>query len=172
MVISIWAPTRPTSPASCRITSTPAGMWKRFWRKLRERDEFAPASDDPELREIFVRSGLRVAAAFVVIFGAVYFAFWWSGSAVGFGASRVAGQAVPTWHVVGTVRNANTHEPVPWAAVEDDPEGRPPLFHTDAGYSGAYDLLTIAEPHRILVLAPGYETKRTSIGRVWFLWVP
>jgi len=156
--------------------SSRTGSSKRFWRKLkqrlRSRDEFAPASDDPELREIFVRTGLRVSAAFAIIFGCVYFAFWWSGAAVGFGARRAAGEAKPTWAVTGTVRNAITHDPIPWATVEDDPAGRPPLFRTDAGYSGAYELTTLAEPHRLLVSAPGYQAASVTVGRVWFLWVP
>jgi len=148
-------------------------MWKRFWRSrnLKE-DEFTPVSDDPELREIFVRTGLRAAVAFAVIFGLVYFAFWWSGAAVGFGASRAAGRALPTWQVVGTVRNAITQEPIPWAVVEDDPDGQPPFFHADAGYSGAFELLTLAEPHRLRVSAPGYQTGSLQIGRAWFLWFP
>jgi hypothetical protein len=150
-------------------------MWKRFWHRRRDKDdwaEFAPASEDPELREIFVRTGLRVAAAFVVIFGLVYLTFWWSGAAVGFGASRAAGSVQPTWRVQGTVRNAATRDPVPWAAVEDDPGGQRPFFRTDAGYSGAFELITLAEPHRLRVSAPGYETAWISVGRAWFLWIP
>ena len=33
--------------------------------------------------------------------------------------------------------------------VEDDPAGRPPFFRADADYSGAFELVTFAEPHRI-----------------------
>jgi hypothetical protein len=150
-------------------------MWKHFWQRFRAQDDWAdsaPAGEDPELREIFVRTGLRVAAAFAVIFGLVFFAFWWSGAAVGFGARRAAGQAQPTWRVQGTVRNAASREPVPWASVEDDPGGRPPLFGTDANYSGTYELITLAEPHRLRVSAPGFETAWISVGRAWFLWFP
>jgi hypothetical protein len=150
-------------------------MWTRFWRRSEGKDEwneFTPSSEDPELREIFVRAGLRVAAAFALLFGFVSFAFWWSGSAVGFGARRAAGQAQPTWHISGTVRSASSHEPVPWAVVEDDPNGRPPLYHTDASYLGAFDLLTLAEPHHLRVSAPGYESATVAVGRSWFLWVP
>jgi hypothetical protein len=148
-------------------------MWERFWRSRKTKeDEFAPVSEDPELREIFVRAGLRTAAAFAIIFSLVYFAFWWSGAAVGFGASRASGRVEPTWQVVGTVRNAVNREPVPWAVVEDDPEGQPPYFHTDATYSGAFDLLTLAEPHRLRISAPGYQTASVQIGRTWFIWFP
>jgi hypothetical protein len=156
--------------------SSRAGIWKRYWRKLKRalnrRDEFAPESGDPELREIFVRTALRVAAAFAIIFGLVFFAFWWSGAAVGFGASRAAGKAPATWAVTGTVRDAVTHDPVPWATVEDDPIGRPPLFRTDAGYSGVYELVTLPEPHRLKISSPGYESATVPIGRAWFLWMP
>src|SRR6516165_6495030 len=146
MGISILAHTKAFSPASCGITNFPVGMWKHFWQRFRAQDDWAdsaPAGEDPELREIFVRSGLRVAAAFAVIFGLVYFAFWWSGSAVGFGANRAAGQSQPTWKVLGFVRSATTREAVPWAVIEDDPSGRPPFFHADATYSGSYELVTL-----------------------------
>jgi hypothetical protein len=148
-------------------------MWKPSWyaRKDKE-DEFAPLSGDPELREIFVRTGIRVAAAFAVIFGMVYFAFWWSGAAIGFGANRAAGQVAPTWHVVGTVCNSVTREPIPWATIEDDPNGQPPFFRADAGYRGSFDLLTLAEQHRLRVSAPGYRSGSVQIGRVWFMWFP
>ena len=82
----------------------------RFWRRFKP-DELS--EEDAELREIFVRSGFRVAAAFAILFGMVFFALWWSGSAVRFGAARAADQVVPTWRVSGTVRSATTHEPIP-----------------------------------------------------------
>ena len=149
-------------------------MWKRIWRKLNKADPWGGAgpSDDPELREIFARTALRAAAAFALIFGFVFFAFWWSGRAVEFGARRASGQVQPTWEVSGIVRNAVTRQPVPWALVEDDPRGKPPLFHTDAGYLGSFSLLTLAEPHRIRVSAPGYRSASAGIGRAWFLWMP
>jgi hypothetical protein len=127
---------------------------------------------DPELRDILVRHGIRVAAAFALLFGFVFAAFWWSGAAVRFGADRAADRAVPTWLVTGTVRSAATREPIPWAVVEDDPVGKPPSYHTDANYSGAYELLTLAEPHRIRASAPGFRSATVSIGRQWFLWLP
>jgi hypothetical protein len=153
-------------------------MWSRLWHRLKtlktkdEWTESPSASEDPELREIYVRTGLRVAAGFALIFGLVYFAFWWSGSAVGFGANRASGKVEPTWRVFGTVRNAVTREPIPWALVEDDPGGRPPLYHIDANYSGSYELITLAEPHRLRVSAPGYQSGSVQVGRAWFLWIP
>jgi len=146
-----------------------AGMWKRLW--LRSSAEEEPEAD-AEMRELYVRTGFRAAAAFALIFGAVFFAFWWSGSAVRFGAARAADRAVPTWLVKGTIRDAFTHQPIPWAVVADDPAGRPPQYRTDANYAGVYELLTLAEPHRIRVTAPGYRTTFTAIGRAWYLWLP
>ena len=150
-------------------------MWKRLWPKASDPDDWrdpAPASEDPELREVFVRAGMRVAVVFALIFGLVYFAFWWSGAAVGFGADRASGRAKPTWEVSGTVRNASSREPVPWAVVEDDPNGRPPYFHTDASYSGEFQLHTLPESHRVTISAPGYHSVSIQVGRTWFLWLP
>ena len=146
-----------------------------IWPKLRRRtedDEFASPSGDPEWRELLFRYAFRVTAAFLLLFGAVFLAFWWSGSAVRFGASRAAGQAVPTWRVEGVVRDAITHEPIPWARIEDDPGGRPPLFQADADHRGSFALLTLPEPHRIQISAPNYRTARVQIGRQWYLWLP
>jgi len=147
----------------------PEGTLSRFLSRLRPEE---PSKEDAELRELFVRSGLRVAAAFALLFGMVFVAFWWSGKALNFGAARTADRAVPTWLVRGTVRNAITREPVPWAEVEDDPDGRPPLYRTDASHSGVFELLTLAEPHRIRASAPGYRQAIVGVGRAWFLWLP
>ena len=151
-------------------------MLIRFWRRSKPDEESFDSdphhSDDPELREIFIRSSLRVAVAFALIFGFVFFAFWWSGSAVRFGAGRASDRVQPTWKVAGTVRNRDTKAPIPWAVVEDDPEGKPPYYHTDASYSGSFELLTLAEPHHIRVSAPGYSPAVIAIGRAWFLWLP
>src|SRR5437588_2454455 len=95
----------------------PAGTWREYWQKLKSRTE-EEADGDPELRDLFVRSGFRVAAAFALLFGLVFFAFWWSGSAIRFGADRSADRATPSWRVRGTVRSASTRDPIPWAAVE------------------------------------------------------
>jgi hypothetical protein len=148
-----------------------SGIWPNL-RRPREDDEFASPAGDPEWRELLVRYVFRLTAAFLLLFGAVSFAFWWSGSAVRFGASRAAGQASPTWRVEGVVRDAITYEPIPWARVEDDPGGRPPLFQTDADQRGSFALLTLPEPHRVQISAPNYRTARIQIGRAWYLWAP
>jgi len=147
--------------------------WSADWRRVlasRERDE--RSEEETDLRDVFIRSGVRVAGAFALLFGVVFCAFWWSGKAVEFGAARAGGRAVPTWRVSGLVRDARTRQPVPWAAVADDSGGRPPLYGTDADYAGRYQLFTLAEPHRVRISAPGYRTVMVRIGRAWFLWLP
>jgi fatty acid desaturase len=144
-------------------------MWRRLWREFRPEDESEEAAD---LRRLFAHTALRFTAAFALLFGLVFFAFWWSGSAIRFGAARAADRAAPTWRISGTVRNALTGQPIPWATVEDDPAGRPPFFRADADYTGAYELLTLAEPHKVGVSAPGYVRTRIEVGRAWFLWMP
>ena len=67
---------------------------------------------------------------------------------------------------------AVTRQPIPWALVEDDPRGQPPLFRADADFRGVFNLVTLAEPHRIRVSAPGYRTLSLDIGRAWFVWMP
>jgi len=111
-------------------------------------------------------------SAFAVLFTAVFIVLRWSGDAVRFGASRVAARGVVTWHVVGVVRNSTTLEPIPWASIDDDTAGRPPFFHAEAGQYGAFDLLTLAEPHQIIISATRYHNRTVNVGRVWFLWMP
>ena len=144
-------------------------MWQRLWREFRPEDESEEAAD---LRQLFVRTALRLTAAFALLFGLVFFAFWWSGSAIRFGAARAANRAAPAWRISGTVRNSLTGQPIPWATVEDDPAGRPPFFRADADYKGAYELVTLAEPHKVRVSAPGYLQTQVEVGRAWFLWMP
>jgi hypothetical protein len=141
-----------------------------------EPEDLRPVSFDEEesadLRRQFIRSGIRLTICFALIATGVWFAFWWSGSAVQFGAARAFDRAVPDWRVRGTVRDAVTHKPVPWARVEDDPAGQLPFFHSEADQFGAYELLTLSVPHRVLVSSPGYVTVTVEVGRVWFLWMP
>ena len=70
------------------------------------------------------------------------------------------------------MRDARTGAPVAWARLGDDPAGRPPLFEATAGVDGAYELLTIAEPHEVVVSALGYRARRIKVGRSWYLWMP
>ena len=115
---------------------------------------------------------VRLAVGFALLFGVVFLAFWWSGSAVRFGAARVTASNTPTFRLWGTVRDARSRQPIPWAVVEDDPAGDPPLFRTDADQNGAYSLLTLAAPHRVRITAGGYRPLELSVGRAWFVWWP
>jgi hypothetical protein len=144
-------------------------MWRGLWRKFRQDDE---AGDAAESGDSWVRPALRLAIIFALLFAGVFFAFWWAGSAVRFSAARAADRTVPTWRISGMVRDAMTHQPIPWALVEDDPSGTPPFFRADADYGGAFELVTLAEPHRIRVSAPGYHPESVKIGRAWFEWMP
>jgi hypothetical protein len=153
--------------------STLGRMWRGLWRRFR-RDEDCEEAESGGVGSdgTWIRSALRLAIVFALLFGAVFFAFWWAASAVRFSAARAGDRSLPTWRVWGTVRDAVTHQPVPWAVVEDDPAGQPPFFHADADYSGVYELVTLAEPHRIRVSAPGYRSLFLDIGRAWFIWMP
>ena len=123
----------------------------------------------------------RISAA---IFSARYCAARWRLAPSSQWCSSLSGGRVPRfvserrawrtapWRLVGTVRSATTHQPVPWASIDDAPSGQPPFFHTDADQSGAFELLTLPEPHRVRVSAPGYRTSTIDVGRVWFLWLP
>ncbi len=149
--------------------STLGRMWRGPWRRFRQDDE---AEDAAESGDSWVRPALRLAIIFALLFAGVFFAFWWAGSAVRFSAARAADRTTPTWRISGTVRDALTHQPVPWALVEDDPAGPAPFFRAEADYGGAFELVTLAEPHRIRVSAPGYHPESVSIGRAWFEWMP
>ena len=144
-------------------------MWRGPWRRFRQEGEPEDVADSGDS---WVRPALRLAIIFALLFAGVFFAFWWAGSAVRFSAARAADRTTPTWTISGTVRDAVTHQPISWALVEDDPTGTPPFFRADADYGGAFELLTLAEPHRIRVSAPGYQPESMSIGRPWFEWMP
>jgi len=161
-------------------TSTPASE-AVSWMYSVARREPGSEQDEPvsffdeeaaEDRRYFPTEVVRWILAFLGLFAGVFFCFWWSGKAIQFGASRVAEHPAATWLVEGTVRNAVTHQPVPWAIVEDDASGRPPFFRTDADQHGTFDLLTLAEPHRVRVDARGYHAAIVAVGRQWFMWWP
>lgn len=154
--------------------STLGRMWRGLWRGFRQGRESQDDAESGALESggMWMRPVLRLAIVFGLLFGCVFFAFWWAGSAVRFGAARAADCSFPTWRVSRTVRDAVTHQPIPWALVEDDPAGRPPFFRADAGYGGVFELFTLAEPHRIRVSAPGYRPLLLNIGWAWFVWMP
>jgi hypothetical protein len=130
------------------------------------------AEEEAAARRLIPGQIVRLSLAFGLLFAAVFFAFWWSGRAIQFGAARVGERPVATWKVIGMVRNQATGEPVPWALVRDAPQGRPPFYQVNADPEGRFELLTLAEPHRVLVEANGYRTGSVSVGRQWFFWWP
>jgi hypothetical protein len=132
-----------------------------FWR-----DEAARARD--EWRYLIVRWTI----AFVLVFGFVVYAVWWAGQTVRFGASRVEGVTAATYRVYGIVRDSASGEPVPFAKVQDDPRGRPPHYETLADHLGHFELVTVAEPRKLLVSALGYRPRLADIGRKWYAWQP
>jgi hypothetical protein len=139
-------------------------------------DDLRPATFPEEvardLRTEYRKLAIRYVIAFAVLFALAYAVVRWSSSSVRFASARTGGRAVPTWVVSGVVRNAATHAPVPWASIGDDPAGLPPHSHTDADLHGAFELLTMAEPHVLRITAPGYRPATVHVGRTWFLWRP
>jgi hypothetical protein len=132
-----------------------------FWR-----------DEKSEGRSLISKQLLRYGIVFALVFAGVLFAFWWSGSALKFSASRVDGNTAARYAVSGVVIDARSGGPVPWAVVRDDPSGRPPLHATMAGVDGAFKLLTVAEPHYIEVAALGYKPARLKVGKTWYMWMP
>jgi hypothetical protein len=82
------------------------------------------------------------------------------------------GTAVGTYKVVGSVVDQATGRSVPWAHVGDDPSGKPPLYHTLGDKEGRFELLTIAEPHTLVITAVGYKQQMVRIGKPWYIWMP
>jgi len=114
---------------------------------------------------------VRMAAGFIALFLFVFFAFWWSGSAIRFSAARMTAGNPPTYRLWGTVRDAESGRPIPWAAVADEPSGDPP-FRTDADAAGVYSFLTLAAPHQVRFSAVGYRSFVVRVGKPWFVWLP
>jgi|SRR5581483_3758490 len=115
---------------------------------------------------------IRMGVCFAALFGFVFLAFWWSGSAIRFAAARVTASNAPTYRIWGTIRDAQSGRSIPWAVVEDDPSGDPPVFRTDADASGVYELLTLAAPHQLRISAVGYRVLMLKIEKPWFIWWP
>jgi hypothetical protein len=150
--------------------STLGEMWRSLWPGTKPVHDWEEDHEGAGGR--WSRAVLRLAAIFALLFGCVFFAFWWAGSAVKFTAARAADRSVPTWRIDGVVRDAATRQPISWAVIQDDPGGQPPFFRTDADVRGVFLLSTLAEPHRVLVSAPGYAPQAIPIGRSWFVWMP
>jgi hypothetical protein len=142
-----------------------------------DEDDFAPqpefwrdeASEDRRaLRKVALRWGLLFAA----VLAGMVFALWWASEALHFSVSRVGQTTQATYKVTGIVRDAATGDPIPFASIEDDPEGRPPLFRTTADLYGGYTFMTIAEPHALSVSALGYKPAEPRVGKIWYKWFP
>jgi len=133
-------------------------------------DEFdrERADDRRFQRALLVKWSLGFAALFLLVLGAL----WWSGSAVKYGASRVQGTGAPSYEVSGVITDGVTHRPIPWALVTTDIAFGAQFFETNADASGAFSLMTLAEPHKLIVRASGYRDGSASIGRQWFSWLP
>jgi len=117
------------------------------------------------------RYAVRWALIFAALIGGIFFAIWCSSSAVHFSSSRVQQTTGPTYRVTGRVLDS-AGTAVAWAEITDDLSGRPPFFHTTADRFGAFEFLTIAEPHKIQVSALGYKPVTTQAGMAWYMWMP
>jgi len=115
---------------------------------------------------------LRWALVFAFLIAAMGFALWWSSQALDYSTARIQSTARATYRVHGTVVDKSSGKPVAWADVEDDPANRPPRFRTSADHLGRFELLTFAEPHRIIVSALGYKAGSHRTGKEWYLWMP
>ena len=125
-----------------------------------------------ESQKLYRKQAVRWGLLFVCLCAGVFFAFWWSGSAVHFGASRVTETTAPTFRLLGTAIDAKTGAAIPWVSVQDDPAGHPPLFQTLGDVNGSFELITIPEPHYVIFSALGYRSRRVKIGKIWYLWMP
>ena len=112
------------------------------------------------------------AVAFLALFGFVFLAFWWSGSAIRYGAGRVTDSVGASYQVAGSVADKKTGKPVPWAEVQTDFASGPQFYSTTADRNGEYALLTLPERHRLIVRANGYHAASITVGRQWFAWLP
>ncbi len=128
----------------------------------------SPNEDAAQLRKY----ALRWAIVFATLVGLMGFALWWSSRALNYGASRIQSTARATYKVHGVVVDKTTGKPVAWADLEDDPALRPPRYRTSADFGGKFELVTLPEPHQIVVSALGYKPGVHLTGKDWYLWMP
>ena len=112
------------------------------------------------------------AVAFLALFGFVFVAFWWSGSAIRYGAGRVSDSVGASYRVSGLVADKTTGRAIPWAEVQTDFASGRQFYSTTADQNGEYALLTLPERHRLTVRANGYRAASIAVGRQWFAWLP
>jgi hypothetical protein len=143
------------------VTDDERGAGRDFWTEQ--------AAED---RKDLGRQVIRWLLAFVLLFGGVFYAFWWSGAAVDFGASRVTGSVRPTYKVSGLVRDRVTGEPVRWAEVVTDSSEHVPYFRAETDQHGRFELITLSAPHSLRVNGHGYQSEIIRVGRDWVRWWP
>ena len=134
---------------------------KEFW----EEEEF---NERREMKQFLAKWGFIFAG----IIGFLVFVLWWASSALSYSASRVGETGKPEYKVTGVITDARSGAPVSWAKVQDDPQKRPPRFETTADFNGKFELMTLPEPHDLIIAAYGHKPKRVAIGKGWFLWMP
>ena len=122
--------------------------------------------------ETLRRYALRWALVFLVLIALMGFALWWSSAALDYSSSRIQQTTRATYKVSGVVLDKSTGRPVAWANLEDDPAMRPPRFRTSADHNGRFELLTVSEPHRLVVSALGYRVANHQTGKDRYLWMP
>lgn len=118
------------------------------------------------------RQYIRWGLSFAVLFAFVFIAFWWSGSAIKYGATRMRGGGAPSYQITGVVRDSVTHGPIPWAQIATDFSVSGKFFETTADADGAFTLMTMPEPQKLVVSASGYQQASVPVGRQWFSWLP
>jgi hypothetical protein len=134
-----------------------------FWQEQRQLE-----------REEMRRQAIRWLTLFLVFAIFLSTVLWWSSSVVHYGAARAAGTVEPTYELTGFITDATTGRPISWATLADaqDEDRKPPFFQTGTGGEGGYRLLTLPEPHDIIIAAAGYRPVRLNIGTVWYKWRP
>jgi hypothetical protein len=149
-----------------------------MWARRRDHDaaDLRPLEfwqeEEANIRAEMRRHILHWFILLIVLFSVTWFVAWWASSSIHFSASRVEATTKATWRVFGVIRDDATGEPVTFARIADSPKGRPPRFEASADHLGHYELMTVAEPHEIIVLAFGYQPLRLEIGRPWYRWMP
>lgn len=133
--------------------------------------EFWEEEEFNEKREMkrFITKWTIVFAGLIAF---VVFVLWWAGSALSYSASRVSENGKPSYKVFGAIKDAQSGAPIPWAKIMDDPEKRAPRFESSADFYGKFQLMTLPEPHVVVIAAYGHKPKRVSIGKTWYLWMP
>lgn len=137
-----------------------------------ERTEFWQEQEAAERVEMRLQA-LRWLTLFLVFLVFLSMVLWWSTSVVQYGAARAAGTSEPTLELMGSVRDAQSGRPISWAIIADAQEDRkPPFFAANTDGEGNFHLLTLPEPHTVIISARGYRPHSLNIGTAWYRWRP